>query len=291
MMANNVDMFENKDQLIKILKENAPMTKEEEDAVIKIMLDPKYPERIRLLSRNKLIQSHSRLVYAVASMYARHRRLGISDLYQAGIMGMLGCAQDYDPDKGVKFTSYAIWWIKQKMKEEIHRIEDSIHTPMYSREMTEKKVREGTIDLDDEKTLSIYNAMAPILSIDKPVSNYVSSVEGDTLTMGDTIAEEDEEFSNIESRDMDQKLGEILKESLDPLDYDLIRKTFLGTFNQDEIGVMMSLGGERIRQKKTRAIARAQNILKKAMSEKNFVYENDSVNMSVDRIFNPDKKK
>lgn len=62
-------------------------------------------------SRDLLIKSNLRFVISVAKSYARDGNL--DDLIQQGNMGLIKAANKYDPELGYKFSTYAIWWIKQ----------------------------------------------------------------------------------------------------------------------------------------------------------------------------------
>ena len=69
---------------------------------------------------DRLVTSHLRLVVKVAMNYQRHG-LSIHDLISEGTIGLLHAVRRFDPDKGIRFSNYAIWWIKAATTEYVMR--------------------------------------------------------------------------------------------------------------------------------------------------------------------------
>lgn len=296
---NDIDLYENLDHLKKMLKDSPVLSEAEERVLIDIMRDETKPARIRLIARNKLIRSHSRLIYSVAKMRAKKNPIVIPDLFQAGVMGLLRAAQDYDPNKRLggkkcRFTSYAIWWIRQKMNEETYRSNDAVHVPMYGKYQMLKKLSENLLDDSEERSVDFIRATAPVMSLDAKVNSgsHTSSMEETGLTLGDIIPGDcGESAERVADVELDRKLGEVLRENCSEYEYDMIREIYLHRMSQDEVGQRRGLSGERIRQIRTRALRRVASAMKKFMQEKNVVYDKTSEECNIEVIFNPEKYK
>ena len=63
------------------------------------------------IARTTLVEEHMGLVRAIAFRY-RERGLPLEDLVQEGAIGLLGAVEDYDPDRGTAFSTYAFWRIR-----------------------------------------------------------------------------------------------------------------------------------------------------------------------------------
>ena len=66
----------------------------------------------------KLVESHLRLVVSVAYDY-RNYGIPVGELIASGNMGLMQAVQKFDPDKGFRFSTYAMFWIKAEIYETI----------------------------------------------------------------------------------------------------------------------------------------------------------------------------
>jgi len=69
---------------------------------------------------HELIRSYMRLVVSAASRF-RHYGLPMSDLVQEGVVGLMQAAARFEPDRDVRFSTYAAWWIRSAMQDFILR--------------------------------------------------------------------------------------------------------------------------------------------------------------------------
>lgn len=81
-------------------------------------------------ARQRFIEANLRLVVSVAKRYVGHGSVGILDLIQEGNQGLIKAVDRYDCSRGHKFSTYAVWWIRQAIQRYSaeHRM---IHIPLY----------------------------------------------------------------------------------------------------------------------------------------------------------------
>lgn len=80
-------------------------------------------------AENKLIKANLRFVISVAKQY-QNKGLDLVDLIQEGNLGLIKSARLYDPNKGYKFISYAVWWIRQSIMKAISDQCRTVRVPM-----------------------------------------------------------------------------------------------------------------------------------------------------------------
>jgi RNA polymerase sigma-32 factor len=102
-------------KLVKAAMEAPFLSKEEEFALALKWRDEKDDA-----SLHRLAAAHMRLVIALAARF-RHYGLSISDLIQEGHIGLLEAAARFEPERDVRFSTYATWWIRASMQDFILR--------------------------------------------------------------------------------------------------------------------------------------------------------------------------
>ncbi len=85
----------------------------------------------------KLIKSNLRFVVNVAKNYTGYG-IPFQELISAGNIGLIEAAKRFDPDRGVRFISYAIWWIKQSILQTIQNQKDIIKIPQKTQNLSIK---------------------------------------------------------------------------------------------------------------------------------------------------------
>ena len=90
------------------------------DAEEEYMLAKNWRERGNLKSAHKLVTSHLRLVAKIAMGY-RGYGLPVSELISEGNIGLMQAVKKFDPDKGFRLATYAMWWIKAGIQEYVLR--------------------------------------------------------------------------------------------------------------------------------------------------------------------------
>ncbi|OHB55038.1 MAG: hypothetical protein A2Y07_01385 [Planctomycetes bacterium GWF2_50_10] len=102
---------------------------EEETLLARRIIDHNDPE-----ARERMIRSNLRLVVNIAKKYSK-RGMALADLIEEGNLGLLRAIDTFDPSHGVRFGTYAAWWIKQSIKRSLQSSVATIHVPGYMMEM------------------------------------------------------------------------------------------------------------------------------------------------------------
>ena len=84
-------------------------------------------------ARQRLIQANLRFVLLVAKQY-RNRGVPLEDLVDEGNIGLIRATERFDPERGIRFVSYAVWWIRQAILKAIHEDGRMIRLPRSRRE-------------------------------------------------------------------------------------------------------------------------------------------------------------
>ncbi|HUS91070.1 MAG TPA: RNA polymerase sigma factor RpoD/SigA [Phycisphaerae bacterium] len=82
------------------------------------------------IAREQMIHANLRLVVKIAKDY-RNPGMTLGDLVAEGNIGLLRAVEEFDPDAGVRFSTYAAWWIKQAIKRAMINAGQPIHIPAY----------------------------------------------------------------------------------------------------------------------------------------------------------------
>ena len=90
------------------------------DAEEEYMLAKNWRENGSLQSAHKLVTSHLRLVAKIAMGY-RGYGLPVNELISEGNIGLMQAVKKFDPDKGFRLATYAMWWIKASIQEYVLR--------------------------------------------------------------------------------------------------------------------------------------------------------------------------
>lgn len=100
------------------------------------------------VAREQMIQANLRLVVNIAKRYA-NRGMSLNDLVAEGNLGLLRAVEEFDPDAGVRFSTYAAWWIKQAIKRTLINAGQPVHIPAYMAQQV-SKWRKATRDLEEQ---------------------------------------------------------------------------------------------------------------------------------------------
>jgi len=219
---------------------------------------------------NKLIEANLRFVVSVAKTM-QGSGIALCDLINEGNIGLMKAARRFDPSKGFRFISYAVWWIRQQIMQSISDNARMIRLPLNqvgninkiskaSSKFFQENEREPTVqelaqimDLGIDKIEESIAVSGRHASLDKPLGD-----DSDCGTLLD-VTENPESPSADESSDK-ESLESDLKRAMSillPREREIITYFFgIGCpeMSLEEIGQRMDLSRERVRQVKEKAL-------------------------------------
>lgn len=224
-------------------------------------------------AKDKLILSNLRLVVNIAKSYA-NKGLSLIDLISEGNFGLIYAIEKFDISKGFRFSTYAVWWIKQSISKAIICKGRGIRIPSYKYDLLNKVNKYVTSRVKVEGNYPSVEEIAQDLEIDKekveeimmvfqdPMS--LSASIGDDICLEDTIADHPDftlEDKIIEEmgRDRIRKLVEVL----DDREKKILKLRF-GLDGEDihtleEIGTAFNITRERVRQIEKKTLKKLKN--------------------------------
>lgn len=230
----------------------------------------------------KMVESNLRFV---VSYVKRYRGMGLSlpDLINEGNLGLIEAAKRFDPDKNVKFISYAVWWIRQAIIHALTKYSRIYHIPQkLSDQVSEMKRIKAYLkkELGRDATRE---EVAARMKIEVEEVEDMEIIAGKDVSLSDKYHDDDVEIgdklkdslspsveyqivkNSIEENireilnELEEKEADVLKLRFGIFDEDLVKKYGMSEKDQNpstlqEIGDMMQLTRERIRQIEKKAI-------------------------------------
>ncbi len=220
----------------------------------------------------ELAKRNLRFVISVAKKY-QNRGLPLTDLIGEGNVGLLTAARKFDPDQGVKFISYAVWWIRQAILASLARQGRTVRVPLnrtadlskivrtaealrqeMRREPTPEEISAATgLSLEVVQSLAALNTGE--VRLDAPLDP-----DGDRALIERFIAED---LPDTEEKTMERFLSDEVEDALKTLparDAKVLRLYFGldggREHTLEEIGGMLGVTRERVRQLRDRALKR-----------------------------------
>ncbi len=228
-------------------------------------------------ARKRMIESNLRFVVNVSKKY-QNQGLSLSDLINEGNIGLMTALDKFDPDKGYRFISYAVWWIRQSVMKAINEKSRAVRLPLNRTNellqirkaerilMKELNTEDPSVEeiselagLDPALVKDLMAISRELVSLDAPVVGDGSSLSsiGDFIE-DDSISPEDSLLDVALQADVDK----ILEFSLNEREREIIelRYGLNGKFPMSlkEIGELYNLTKERIRQIEKKALERLQ---------------------------------
>lgn len=225
---------------------------------------------------DKLVRSNLRFVVSVAKKY-QNQGVSLSDLINEGNLGLIRAAHKFDETKGIKFISYAVWWIRQAILQALAEQSRIVRVPLnragtlhrigkrasallqeLGREATHAEIADG-MDITEEEVARTMLISQTHLSLDAPMSpgednrllDYLPDTEGRTPDE-DTFEKALTESIQDALRGLKEREAKILRlyfglDGAEPM-------------TLEEIGEVLNITRERVRQIKEKALSRLRHI-------------------------------
>jgi RNA polymerase primary sigma factor len=224
---------------------------------------------------NKLVRSNLRFVVSVAKKY-QNQGVPLSDLINEGNLGLIRAAHKFDETKGIKFISYAVWWIRQAILQALAEQSRIVRVPLnragalyrigrrssnllqeLGREPTVEEIAEE-LDVSARRSSARSRSRRSHLSLDAPLTPGEDNRLLDYLPDQYSPGPEDEVYERALKATIEEALGTLKEREAK------ILRLYFGLDDQDpmtleEIGEMLGITRERVRQIKEKALVRLRH--------------------------------
>ena len=227
-------------------------------------------------SLDKLVRSNLRFVVSVAKKY-QNQGVSLSDLINEGNLGLIRAAHKFDETKGIKFISYAVWWIRQAILQALAEQSRIVRVPLnragtlhrigkrssalqqeLGREPTVEEIAEG-MDISQEEVAKTLSISQSHLSLDAPLTPGEDNKLLDYLPDDQNAGPDEHTFERALTDSIEEVLSTLKEREAK------ILRLYFGLDGNDamtleEIGSMMGITRERVRQIKEKALARLRHV-------------------------------
>jgi RNA polymerase primary sigma factor len=248
-----------------------PLIDRDEEVRLAQLIRVKDPEAL-----DKLVRSNLRFVVSVAKKY-QNQGVALSDLINEGNLGLIRAAHKFDETKGIKFISYAVWWIRQAILQALAEQSRIVRVPLnragtlyrigkranallqeLGREPTHEEIAQE-MDLTEEEVAKTISISQTHLSLDAPLT------PGEDNRLLDYLP--DNLNPTPDEQTFEKALTEAIEESLSSLKEReaKILRLYFGLDGEEpmtleQIGSLLGITRERVRQIKEKALSRLRHV-------------------------------
>ena len=236
---------------------------------------------------HKLVTSHLRLVAKIAMGY-RGYGLPVADLIAEGNIGMMHAVKKFDPEKGFRLATYAMWWIKAAIQEfvlrswsqvkigttasqkklffNLRKIKGKINA-LEDGDLSKKQVSyiAKSLDVSEDDVVTMNRRM---LGGDHSLNSQVSRHDGEEAEWQDMLADHREnqeiEYENFQEKNIRNKMMQQALDLLKPREKDIIikRRLIEPPKTLEDLSQEYKVSRERVRQIESRAFEKLQEAMK-----------------------------
>lgn len=247
-------------QYIKDIRKIPIVSHQRQEEIFILLNNKNIDKKLKKELYDELVVGNLRFVISVAKMY-QGQGLDIMDLISEGNIGLIKAAERFDPTSGLKFISYAVWWVKQSMMASMNENARTIRIPSNLVQESQKRKKE---ELNEEDKFHINNSDEPIgsnlpycIGLYKEIND-----EGDQLI--DLIPNKEVQSPDeiLNTPDEIKKKVNMMLSVLDNREKIIIEKYYGLTgveCNLEDLGEEFGCTKERIRQLRDKAIKKLRN--------------------------------
>ena len=245
---------------------------------------------------HQLVTSHLRLVAKLAMGYKGYG-LPITDIMSEGNVGLMQAVQKFDPEKGFRLATYALWWVKEAMQEYILRswslvkigttaVQKKLFFNLRRAKNQIQAYEDGDLNPENLEKISkqlnvpekeVVNMNRRLSGADPSLNAKISSDDGSQTEWQDWIEadtpNQEEEYAEKEE---DSIRKDLISESLSVLnerELDIVQTRRLSeeTTTLEELSEKYDISRERVRQIEVRALEKIKEEIQKLMKDKNII--------------------
>jgi RNA polymerase primary sigma factor len=216
----------------------------------------------------KVLATNQGIIVQEAKRYLKRcKSLEFEDLMQYGNIGMIRALEKFEPERGFAFTTYAYWWVRAEISRAVAEKDAPIYKPVNVTRLQRKidratqdfLIEEGRTPTTGELALllnvkhqrikdALSMSLAPLFSLDAEIKSFSNNTDGTHVTLLDRLASKNESPIDAKSRGDEERFASSLLRCLKARERQIIEARFWDGKTLEELGQILGVTRERIRQ-------------------------------------------